>query len=252
MTGLTAVVSTVSIVLLGEVFAYGGMIPILPSMLRSAGAQTDQLQPLSSLVIAIHAATSMACFPAAGLITDRLRARRTALVVGLVVFSAATFWFFQASSVTGMLVAKGIQGGSSSLLWVAGLAWCFDVSDSEKKGTVIGLVMSANDVGSLLAPPIGGLIYAALGQSMLCTVSLLFLVLGLGCTLAVSERAEKQELGSPRWRQPVGAESDSSGTVGPSAASPSNHDQKPRIGGVYLGLYRSGRFTGRVGCFYST
>ncbi|KAK6815743.1 hypothetical protein PG987_016509 [Apiospora arundinis] len=211
MTGLTAVVSTVSIVLLGEVFAYGGMIPILPSMLRSAGAQTDQLQPLSSLVIAIHAATSMACFPAAGLITDRLRAREDCA---------------GPSSVTGMLLAKGIQGGSSSLLWVAGLAWCFDVSDSEKKGTVIGLVMSANDVGSLLAPPIGGLIYAALGQSMLCTVSLLVLVLGLGCTLAVSESAEKQELGSPRWRQPVSSESDSSGTVGPSAASPANHDQK--------------------------
>ncbi|KAK8059952.1 hypothetical protein PG996_009882 [Apiospora saccharicola] len=195
-------------------------------MLRNAGAQTEQLQPLSSLVITVHAATSMVCFPAAGLVTDRLRARKTALVVGLVVFSTATFWFFQASSVTGMLLAKGIQGGSSSLLWVASLAWCFDVSDSGKKGTVIGLVMSANDVGSLLAPPLGGLIYTALGQPLLCTVSLLVLVLGLGCTLAVSERAEKQELGSPRWRQPISTESDSSGTVGPSAASPANHDRK--------------------------
>lgn len=52
----------------------------------------------------------------------------------------STFAFYQATSILGLLLAKGAQGFFSSLMWVAGMSLCFDAGDLEKFGTTVGTV----------------------------------------------------------------------------------------------------------------
>ena len=83
-------IGTVVICLLGDAVVYGLTIPILPSLLIESGAREHDLQALSSLVITIHAGSSMLCFPAAGVFSDRTKTRKLPIIIGVAIFTTVS------------------------------------------------------------------------------------------------------------------------------------------------------------------
>lgn len=132
---------------------YAVVIPILPvyaELLHVSEAGIGFL--FSSFAIASFIVTALY-----GWLADKM-SRKWSMLFGLVVFLVSTLAFGFGRNFWLLLIARSLQGASSGVTWVAGMALLADVYPSEEQGSAQGLVMTVMGVGILVGPLMGGVL----------------------------------------------------------------------------------------------
>ncbi|KAL3424993.1 vesicular amine transporter [Phlyctema vagabunda] len=154
------ILATVGIGLFTDLFLYGLIVPILPFILEDRlGTPQSQIQSQTSLLLACYAGASVVFSLPAGIIADKLPARRLPFLVGLAALFGATIMLFLGRSLAVLVIARVLQGISAAVVWTIGLAMILDTVGSEKLGVTIGSIFSFISVGELAAPILGGVVY---------------------------------------------------------------------------------------------
>jgi MFS family permease len=95
-------------------------------------------------------------------VTTRLGARRT-LLLGTLALVCATIAFALAPGLALLFAARAIQGIAGALTWTAGLALVAARYPSTERAAVFARLFVATGAGTLLGPPLGGILFAAGG-----------------------------------------------------------------------------------------
>ena len=99
----------------------------------------------------------------AGFFADRSTSRQAPFLAGLALTFVATI-LFATSKAPGLLVlARCLQGASAGIVYTVGLALLIDTVGREALGQWMGFVMIGFNIGLLLGPMLGGIIYTKLG-----------------------------------------------------------------------------------------
>lgn len=143
-----------------DALLYMLVVPFLPSRAQSLGASPF----VTSALFAMYAACLFAATPALGWLSDRLGARRV-LLMGLAALAAATLAFAYAPGLPLLFAARGAQGVAAAATWTAGLALVAQLTPLAQRPKVFSRILMANGVGTLVGPPLGGLLYMLGGFS---------------------------------------------------------------------------------------
>lgn len=138
-----------SIVLVDTVF-HAALVPLIPYF-------TDELG-LSKLGVGIltgafGAGVLIGSVPG-GYLVARAGVKASA-ISGFAIFSATSVVFAFAGSEWLLIAARFGEGFGSALSWVAAFTWLVRSAPEERRGEVIGTLMSAAVVGALLGPVVG-------------------------------------------------------------------------------------------------
>lgn len=68
-----------------------------------------------------------------------------------------------------LLVARFLQGVSSSGIWVVGLALIVDTVGKDHAGEAMGYTGMAMTSGLLMGPLVGGIVLASIAPSLICS-----------------------------------------------------------------------------------
>ncbi|NND83686.1 MAG: MFS transporter [Acidimicrobiia bacterium] len=136
-----------------DLVAYTALVPLLPDLQRDFGVST---LAIGVLVGVLAWGTLVLGLPMSA-VTDRIGPRRVTLVgagiagVSLVAFGAATTF-------TGLLVARLIQGIASAAVWVAGPAWAAAGAAGDLRDRRTTGVTAAGMTGTVVGPGLGALL----------------------------------------------------------------------------------------------
>lgn len=100
--------------------------------------------------------------PLAGIYADHTSSRRWPLLIGLVALAASTLLLCFGNSIGLLILGRILQGLSASIVWSVGCALLVDTMESAV-GVAMGYVGISMSVGLLIAPVVGGAVYAAAG-----------------------------------------------------------------------------------------
>jgi MFS family permease len=158
-----AAVAVVTLALAVDMFLYGSLVPLLPVLPAVAGSAGA-----AGLLFAAYAVAMLVAIPVVGRWVDR-SGPRAPLLAGLLALAAATALFAAVIDVPGglglgvLLLARAAQGVAAAASWSAGLALIASTYPPERRGTVMGLALSAVGFGVLLGPAATGLLADAFG-----------------------------------------------------------------------------------------
>ena len=111
-----------------------------------------------------------------GYYADQSPSRRTPFLLGLAMNTFATVLFGVARSITLLVISRALQGLASSVVWSVGLAMVCDTVRPDEVGQWMGWVVSSTNFGVIMAPSLGGLVYARAGY-----LSVVWMCAGLLC-----------------------------------------------------------------------
>lgn len=139
-----------------DMFLYGSLIPLLPSLPAVRGSAL-----ISGVLFAVYAISLLAATPFIGVWVDR-KGPRTPMLAGLLGVAAVTVLFAVTVEVPGglglllLLLARAAQGVAAAASWTAGLALLAATHAPERRGRVMGIALSSVGLGVLLGPAISG------------------------------------------------------------------------------------------------
>lgn len=137
------IVATVAVGLFTDLFLYGLIVPILPSMLQDkVGVPKDQIQSNVSGLLAAYAGASVVFSPVAGIMADRMSTRQAPFLIGLLALFGATIMLYLGTTLPVLAIARVLQGISAAFVWTIGLALCLETVGPENLGKTIGSVSS--------------------------------------------------------------------------------------------------------------
>ncbi|WP_447041551.1 MFS transporter [Streptomyces sp. DSM 118878] len=152
-TRSTAALTVASLALATDALVYGMAVPLLPKLTSENGAR-----PLDvGILFAVYAAALVAVTPFVGLWVDR-RGNRQPLLAGVIGLVVATLLFAFAHDTTPLLVARALQGAAAGVVWTASLALIAATHAPRERGKAMGVALSSFAVGTLVGPPLGGLL----------------------------------------------------------------------------------------------
>lgn len=140
---------TCTIVLVDTIF-HGALVPLVPRL----SAELDLSKLAVGVLTGAFGAGVLAGSIPGGYLTFRVGAKPAALI-GLAIFSLTSLAFGFAGSQTTLVLARFGEGFGSALSWVAAFTWVVNRASGERRGEVIGTLLSAAVVGALLGPVLG-------------------------------------------------------------------------------------------------
>ncbi|KAK5109342.1 hypothetical protein LTR62_007111 [Meristemomyces frigidus] len=160
----TFIIITVATSVFTDIFVYGIVVPVLPFALTSrSNIQPDQIQTWISIFLAVYGAALLAASPICGWLADRSSNRRLPFVCGLVALGASTILLCLGNSIGMLAAGRVLQGFSAAVVWVVGLALLVDTVGSDGVGQAMGYVGLSMSLAILLAPLLGGIVFASAG-----------------------------------------------------------------------------------------
>jgi MFS family permease len=180
---------TCAIVLVDTIF-YGTLTPLVPYFSEEFGLSKSAVGLLSG---AFGAGVLVGSAPGAYLASRA--GVRTAALAGLALMSLTSLAFGLADSAWVLMLARFAGGFGSSLSWVAAFTWLTARAPDERRGELIGIMLSAAVFGALLGPVLG----SAAATIGLAPAFAALAVVGVGISLwAAVERAP-----GPAERRPL-------------------------------------------------
>ncbi|MDQ1308384.1 MAG: transporter, family, solute carrier family 18 (vesicular amine transporter), er 1/2 [Actinomycetota bacterium] len=153
-----AAVTVACIALFTDMLVYGLAIPVLPLL----EATVDAGPTGTGALFASYAAAMIVVTPLAGRMVDR-RGPRGPLLIGLVGLAAATVLFAIGGPFWLLLLGRVLQGIAAGMSWVASLALISAVIPFPQRGKYLGMAMSMIALGTLIGPPLSGLLVEHFG-----------------------------------------------------------------------------------------
>ncbi len=135
-----------------ETALLGMVAPLLPEIEQRTGAGDEAL----GLALAAYAIPILFISIPVGHLADRL-GRRPLLLTGLVFTGLGSLLIATSGALAPLLAGRAVQGLGSTLSWVAALALVSDLARPGRKGEAIGFALSANSIGAIGGPALGGI-----------------------------------------------------------------------------------------------
>ncbi|WP_176955243.1 MFS transporter [Sinosporangium album] len=136
-----------------DAMVYGIAVPVLPKIAVEHGTQ-----PLGvGVMFAVYAGALVLVTPLAGAWIDR-RGNRAPMIIGMLGLAASTLLFAFLRDPGLLIAARALQGASAGLGWTAALALIATTHEPAERGKAMGIALSCFGVGTLLGPPVGGLL----------------------------------------------------------------------------------------------
>jgi MFS family permease len=140
---------TCTIILVDTIF-YGTLTPLIPYLSEEFGLSKSAVGVLTG---AFGAGVLVGAAPGAYLASRA--GVKVAAVVGLVLMSLTSLAFGLADEAWVLALARFVGGFGSSLSWVAAFTWLTARAPEERRGELIGIMLSAAVFGALLGPVLG-------------------------------------------------------------------------------------------------
>lgn len=153
-------------------------------------------QPVAAVqwVVVAYLLTMTALVVGAGRLSDSM-GRRRLLLLGLVVFAAASGGCAAASEILGLVIARAFQGGGAAVMMAVSMAMVGDVIPKERTGRAMGLMGTLSAIGTASGPSVGGMLITTFGWPSLFIAVAGLAVLAAGL-VAVALRAEPPHQGN--------------------------------------------------------
>jgi len=140
-----------STIVLVETVFFAALTPLLPAFRDELGLVKWE----TGLLVATYAIGGVAGAVPAGMLATRFGVKWT-VIAGLLVLSATSALFGVADAYWSLVLTRLAQGFAGTFCWTGALAWVVRATTSERRGEMIGFVMSAAIGGALLGPLVGG------------------------------------------------------------------------------------------------
>ncbi|QIW97745.1 hypothetical protein AMS68_003263 [Peltaster fructicola] len=185
----TFIIITVSTAIFTDIFAYAVIVPVVPFALTSrVGIQPDNIQTWISILLCVYGAALLVTAPFCGWLADRNSSRRMPLLVGLIALAASTVMLCIGNSIGVLVAGRVLQGMSAAVVWVVGLALLVDTVGSEQVGQAMGYVGISMSLAVLLAPLLGGVVFATSGYYAVFAMAFGLIALDIVLRLTMIER----------------------------------------------------------------
>ncbi|MEQ1869247.1 MAG: MFS transporter [Vicinamibacterales bacterium] len=144
-----------------DILAYAIAVPVLPDISKRFGASPTVI----GLLFASFGLTVLLTSIPMGTLSDRT-GRRLPLVGGMMALAASSVLFAFAPAMSWLFAARLMLGAADATTWVVGFSVVADLYPAERRGRVLGFVMSGSTVAFLIGPAIGGWLYDAGGPRL--------------------------------------------------------------------------------------
>ena len=163
-------------------------VPLVPVWQSEYGLTDDQ----AGIVLGAYAFSVLFAAIPAGIVSDRVGARRT-MLVGSAAFILAAPAFALADTFWLLILVRVVQGACSAVTWSAGLAWLAGAVREDERPRALSIVNAAATTGTIAGPLVGGPVVSAFG------VTATFLAVGgliaLGVVWALVEPGGAPDVG---------------------------------------------------------
>lgn len=185
----TFIIVTVATAVFTDIFLYGIIVPVLPFALKSrAGVQPDVTQKWISIFLAVYGGALLTAAPICGWLADRSSSRRMPMLLGLVALGGATVIICLGKSIAVLAIGRVLQGISASVPWVVGLSLIVDTVGSEGVGQAMGYVGLSMSLAMLVAPLLGGIVFAEAGYYSVFAMAFGLILLDIVLRLVMIEK----------------------------------------------------------------
>ncbi|KAF9698178.1 hypothetical protein EKO04_003877 [Ascochyta lentis] len=159
------IIFTVCTACLTDGVTYGLVAPVIPFLLKDEGlVKEENIQMSTSLLIAAFSVADFFGAPCCAWYVDRARSRRVPWYLGIVLITAGSMLFGFSNNVAMLVCSRVLHGLSSSILYTVGLAVLVDTVGKDEVGQWMGTAMSCNNIGMIISPMLGGIVYDRSGK----------------------------------------------------------------------------------------
>ncbi|CAG8592069.1 10836_t:CDS:2, partial [Cetraspora pellucida] len=179
----TAVLCVASIALFTDMIVYGIIVPILPLIVRERLGM-DSMS--TGILFGCYALGLLVSTPICAVISDKYHTRKLPMMIGMAGLGTCTLLFGIADNYWQLMLARIAQGAAGGASWTVTLAMLADrFGTGPKLGIVMGTVLSANTLGFIAGPVIGGVLYQYWGYTspFIFCVILSFIGFVSACTI---------------------------------------------------------------------
>ena len=148
----------------------------------------EDVQHWVSVLLAVYGAALLVAAPICGVVADRSSSRRAPLLGGLLVLAGATVMLCLGRSIGVLVAGRLLQGGSAAVVWTVALALLSDTVGKEKSGHALGYVAMSYSLGVLVAPLLGGVVYASAGYYAVFAMTFAVIALDVVLRLLIVEK----------------------------------------------------------------
>src|SRR5262245_10094877 len=173
------ILALVTLILFSDMVIYDLVVPFLPDYARTWGVG----QAGVGLLFGAYALALLLTVSLAAWVCHRLGAVR-GLQLGVAGLFISQVLYVVADSRAMLFIARALQGAAGGMVWTAGLALLAGSFPAGQRGRALGTAMAGMSLGTLVGPPLGGLLFAWGGPRCPFLVSsawTFLLVLGLFC-----------------------------------------------------------------------
>lgn len=161
-----------------------GLDPVcLAVLLLHACSRPDRASSL-----AVYGAALLVTAPLFGWLADRMKSRQFMFMIGLVILGGSTAMLCVADSIGLFAAGRVLQGASAAVVWVVGLALLVDTVGADEIGVAMGYVGLSMSLGILLAPLLGGIVFASAGYYSVYAMAFGLIALDIVLRFAMIEK----------------------------------------------------------------
>jgi MFS family permease len=172
-----------------DIFLYGIIVPVLPFALNArASVAEEDIQTWISIFLAVYGAALLIASPFFGWLADKIASRRWPMLAGLLALGGSTVLLCVGRSVGVLIAGRILQGVSAAVAWVVGLALLVDTLGAEQLGMAMGYVGLALSLALLLAPLLGGIVFAQAGYYAVFAMGFGIIILDIILRLVMIEK----------------------------------------------------------------
>lgn len=185
----TFIIIVVASAVFTDIFAYGIVVPVFPfALTERADIHEDDVQTWVSIFLAVYGAALLVASPICGWLADRMQSRQASFLLGLLALGGSTALLCAGSSIAMFAAGRVLQGVSAAVVWVTGLALLVDTVGPDEIGSAMGYIGLSMSLAILLAPLLGGVVFAEAGYYSVYAMAFGLIVLDLFLRFAMVER----------------------------------------------------------------
>lgn len=135
-----------------DVSFFAAVTPLIPGFRDDLGIS----ETAAGMLAGSYAAGTLAFAIPGGIISARIGPRLT-MIAGLTGMGISSLSFGLADTIGWLDASRFVQGASGSMLWAGAISWVVITAPDDRRGVLLGTVISAAVVGELLGAPLGAL-----------------------------------------------------------------------------------------------
>ena len=153
-----------------------------------ANVAENDVQHWVSVLFSLYGAALLVAAPICGFIADRTKSRQAPLLGGLIVLAGATVMLCLGRSIGTLVAGRILQGASAAFVWTVALALLSDTVGKEQSGQALGYCALSYSLGVLVAPLLGGVVYAQAGYYAVFAMTFAVIALDIVLRLLIIEK----------------------------------------------------------------